>query len=81
MACEVTMADQTVERIDGADGYELEGPLTTFFSSEGRHQKLTSWSVRQASYRTERIACIRRVEDRAADTGYSPRLETVPFAS
>lgn len=81
MAFEVTMADQSVERIDGADGYELEGPLTTFFSSEGRHQKLTSWSVRQASYRTERIACIRRVADRTADTGYSPRLETVPFAS
>jgi hypothetical protein len=61
MPFEITLNDDTVERVDGADSYTLEGPLTTFFGND-RSRRLDSWSVKVASYRTERIARIRRLE-------------------
>lgn len=61
MAFEVTLTDDTVEQVQGADSYTLEGPLTTFFGSD-RPRPLDSWSIKVASYRTERIARIRRVQ-------------------
>jgi hypothetical protein len=60
MAFEVTLTDDTTERIDGADSYCLEGPLTTFFGND-RPRPLDSWSTKVASYRTERISRIRRL--------------------
>lgn len=60
MAFEVTLTDDTVEQVDGADSYTLEGPLTTFFGND-RPRPLDSWSVKVASYRTERISRIRRL--------------------
>jgi hypothetical protein len=60
MSFEVTLTDESVERVDGADSYSLEGPLTTFFGND-RPRPLDSWSVKVASYRTERIARIRRL--------------------
>lgn len=60
MSFEVTLIDDTVERVDGADSYSLEGPLTTFFGND-RPRPLDSWSTKVASYRTDRIARIRRL--------------------
>jgi hypothetical protein len=60
MAFEVTLTDDTTERVEGADSYTLEGPLTTFFGSD-RPRPLDSWSTKVASYRTERIAKIQRL--------------------
>lgn len=60
MSFEVILTDDTVEQVDGADSYTLEGPLTTFFGND-RPRPLDSWSVKVASYRTERIARIRRL--------------------
>ncbi len=60
MSFEVTLTDDTIERVDGADSYTLEGPLTTFFGND-RPRPLDSWSVKVASYRTDRIARIRRL--------------------
>lgn len=60
MAFEVTLADESVERVEGADSYQQEGPMTTFFGSEARRAALDCWSVKVASYRTERIIKIRR---------------------
>jgi hypothetical protein len=60
MAFEVTLTDDTTEQVDGADSYTLEGPLTTFFGND-RPRPLDSWSTKVASYRTERIAKIRRL--------------------
>jgi hypothetical protein len=60
MSFEVTLTDDSVERVDGADSYSLEGPLTTFFGNE-RPRPLDSWSTKVASYRTERIAKIKRL--------------------
>ena len=57
---EVTLADSTVEVIDGADSFQQEGPLTTFFDSDGRRRALDCWSVKVASIRTDRIVKIRR---------------------
>ncbi|MFN8036673.1 MAG: hypothetical protein U0V73_12135 [Acidimicrobiia bacterium] len=62
MSFEITMVDATTETVDGADAYEMEGPMTTFFVSNGRHQRLSSFSTRVASYRTDRLTRIRRVE-------------------
>ncbi len=60
MCFEVTLTNDSVECVDGADSYAMEGPLTTFYGAE-RPRPLDSWSTKVASYRTERIARIRRL--------------------
>jgi hypothetical protein len=62
MGYEVTLSDGENELVLAADGYQQEGPLTTFFRGEAGRPVLDSWSVRVASYRTIDIARIRRVE-------------------
>ncbi|MDQ2753986.1 MAG: hypothetical protein M3R71_00360 [Actinomycetota bacterium] len=59
MAFEVTLTDDSTEWVEGADSYGLEGPLTTFYGND-RPRPLDSWSTKVASYRTDRIARIRR---------------------
>jgi hypothetical protein len=61
MPFEVTLIDDTTELVDEADSYSLEGPLTTFFGND-HPRPLDSWSIKVASYRTERIARIRRLQ-------------------
>jgi hypothetical protein len=60
MGFEVMLADETVEWVEGADSYQLEGPMTTFFGNEARRSALDCWSVKLASYRTDRITRILR---------------------
>ncbi len=60
MTFQLIHADGRTETIAEADTYELEGPLTTFFATNGRGY-VDSWSVRLASFRTADIASIRRV--------------------
>jgi hypothetical protein len=62
MTFQITLTDNKYETIDSADGYELEGPLTTFFTSDGHTMRLSSWSTRLASFRTSEIVCIKKVE-------------------
>ncbi len=57
---EVVLKDRTVERIDGADAYEQEGPMTTFFERAAGRQVVDCWSSRVASLRTQDILIIRR---------------------
>jgi hypothetical protein len=57
---EVTLSDQRVETVDGADAYQQEGPLTTFFALRGERQVIDSWSIRLASFRTADITAVRR---------------------
>jgi hypothetical protein len=59
MVFEIVTIDGTVERVDGADAYELEGPLTTFFTTNSNIHRLSSWSERVASYRTDRVLAVR----------------------
>jgi len=62
MGYEVTTADGTTEVIAGADTYQQEGPLTTFFRTEPGRRVIDCWSVRLASFRTSEVVRIRRVE-------------------
>jgi hypothetical protein len=62
---DVTLRDGTVEHVVGADAYQQEQSMTTFFRTDGRHT-VDCWSVRMASFRTDQILAIRRLE---ADAG------------
>ena len=59
---EVLLRDGSTERIDGADSYEQEGPLTTFFETADDRRVIDCWSVRLTSIRTVDIVRIRRSE-------------------
>jgi hypothetical protein len=63
---EVTLRDRTVEVVAGADAYQQEGPMTTFFHlGEGR-EVVDCWSQRVASVRTADVLLIRRADLDAA---------------
>lgn len=56
----ITLMDQTTDFVEGADAYQQEGPMTTFFAFQENRQVIDSWSSRLASYRTADITAIRR---------------------
>lgn len=57
----VTLRDGTQECVEGADAYQQEQSMTTFFRTDGR-QTVDCWSVRIASFRTDHILAVRRVD-------------------
>lgn len=61
-AFEVTLADGSRERVCGANAYQQEQSMTTFFNSSSDRQTFDCWSVRVASFRTDSILSIRRVQ-------------------
>ncbi len=65
---EVLLKDGSLEYIDGADTYEQEGPLTTFFELAADRKAIDCWSVRLSSIRTTEIVRIRRMAVAAAVT-------------
>ncbi|MCC6185099.1 MAG: hypothetical protein IT194_10610 [Microthrixaceae bacterium] len=71
---DVTLRDGTVQRVDGADAYEPERSMTTFFRTDGR-PTVDCWSVRMASFRTDEILAIRRLED--VEVSAEPALRIV----
>ena len=66
---DVILKDRTVEVIDGADAYQQEGQMTTFFATGVGKQVVDCWSTRLASFRTSEILIIRRLVDRADEAG------------
>jgi len=56
----VTLKDHTVEVIEGADAYQQEGQMTTFFATREGRDVVDSWAVRVASFRTSEILIVRR---------------------
>jgi hypothetical protein len=56
----VRFDDETTTIVQGADAYEQEGPLTTFFDRNGAGRLASAFAVRIASFRTGRIVEIRR---------------------
>jgi len=78
MTFELTHVDGRAEAIDGADTYEQEGPLTTFFATCGR-EFVDSWSVRLASFRTADIASIRRIDPVTSAGGTSEQAQQVAW--
>jgi hypothetical protein len=63
---EVTLRDRTVEIVGGADAYQQEGPMTTFFRRGDGRDVIDSWSTRVASFRTADLLAVRRHEGAAA---------------
>ena len=59
MAYVVSFEDDTTTTVDGADAYEQEGPLTTFFARNGGGRLASAFSERVASFRTSRIVEVR----------------------
>ncbi|HKE73318.1 MAG TPA: hypothetical protein VKB57_06870 [Acidimicrobiales bacterium] len=64
---EVTLRDRSVETVDGADAYQQEGPMTTFFRRGDGRDVIDSWSIRVASFRTADLLVVRRREAVAAE--------------
>ena len=62
MSFEVVLQDRQVERVNDADAFVQEGPLTSFFRlGEGR-RTIDAWSTRVASVRTSSILIVRQVD-------------------
>ncbi|MGH8978534.1 MAG: hypothetical protein ACRDV7_10705 [Acidimicrobiia bacterium] len=64
----VRFDDSSTTMVHGADAYEQEGPLTTFFDRNGAGRLASAFAERIASFRTNRIVEIRRSDatDRTA---------------
>ena len=67
MIFSVRFDDDTTTLVHGADAYEQEGPLTTFFDRNGAGRLASAFAVRVASFRTNRIVEIRRADAAVAD--------------
>ena len=63
---EVILRDRTVELVAGADAYQQEGPMTTFFHLGDGREVVDCWSRRVASVRTADVLFIRRTDESAA---------------
>ena len=66
---EVILRDGAVETVDGADAYQQEGPMTTFFRRGDGRDVIDSWSTRMASFRTADLMVVRRRDSLAAVAG------------
>lgn len=62
---QITLKDRSVEEIVGADAYQQEGQMTTFFRTASGRDVLDTWSTRVASFRTSEVVIIRRLETEA----------------
>jgi hypothetical protein len=60
----VRFDNDTTTIVRGADAYEQEGPLTTFFDRNGAGRLASAFAERVASFRTSHIVEIRRTEAR-----------------
>ena len=63
MGYTVTLRDRTAEYVDGADAFDHERLMTTFFRTNNARGAVDCWSVPLASFRTDEILMIRRVDD------------------
>lgn len=59
---EIEMKGKDVEIVCGADTYQQEGQMTTFFATDGDRTVIDCWSTRLASYRTSEILAVRRMD-------------------
>ncbi|HKA84642.1 MAG TPA: hypothetical protein VKD21_12300 [Acidimicrobiales bacterium] len=59
---EVMLQDRSVVTVDGADAYQQEGPMTTFFRRGNGREVIDSWSTRIASFRTADLLAVLRRE-------------------
>lgn len=59
MTYEIRLKGGEAEVVEGADTYQQEGPLTTFFQTRTGRSVVDCWARRLASYRTADIVRIR----------------------
>lgn len=59
---QITLKDRSEEHVDGADAYQQEGPMTTFFQTGSGRNVVDTWSSRVASFRTAEVIAIRRLD-------------------
>jgi hypothetical protein len=59
---EVILRDRSAETVVGADAYQQEGPMTTFFRRGDGRDVIDSWSTRMASFRTADLLVVRRCD-------------------
>jgi hypothetical protein len=71
MAYVITLVDEAVEVVVGADAYQQEGPLTTFFRTSPGRAVVDCWSTRLASFRT---ADIRKIRCDDAAPSFAPKV-------
>lgn len=57
---EITLRDGTTESVVGADAYQPDSRLTTFYRTANCRGTVDGWATRIASYRTDDIRVIRR---------------------
>ena len=69
---QITMKDRTMERIEGADAYQQEGQMTTFFQTGSGRNVVDTWSTRVASFRTSEVVVIRRLVTSSLDPSACP---------
>lgn len=62
MTYRLTFVDGRTIHIAGADTYEQEGPLLTFFDNAGR-EYVDIWSHRVASYRTADVSTVESLDE------------------
>lgn len=62
---QITLKDRSTEEISGADAYQQEGQMTTFFRTASGRDVLDTWATRIASFRTSEVVIIRRMEPAA----------------
>ena len=74
MGYQVTILEGEPEVVSGADTYLLEGPLTTFFRTDGSRRVVDCWSERLASFRTADVVRIRRLDEPVPSDLPSSRL-------
>lgn len=72
---EITMTDATRNLVIDAEAYGIEGPMTTFFTTDDGRGRLDSWATRVASVRSTDVAMIRRLT--AGENREPPRLDLV----
>jgi hypothetical protein len=58
----VTLRDRSIETVAGADAFSHERVMTTFYRTGNARGAVDCWSAALASFRTDEILMIRRVE-------------------
>ena len=66
---EVMLQDRSLALVDGADAYQQEGPMTTFFRRGDGRDVIDSWSTRVASFRTADLRAVRRRDRVVIESG------------
>ncbi len=63
---EITFDDGRRAVVEGADAYQPEGQLITFFATRSGRGEIDPWAKRMASYRASTVVAVERIVDHEA---------------